>query len=125
MIRYGPAGWEYADWAGIVYPRPEGRGFDRLRWLARFFRTVEVNATFYRPFSADHAARWCERVGDVPEFRFGAKVWRRLTHEREPYGADEVRDARAALDRLHAERRLGAALLQFPWSFKRTEENEE
>ena len=48
MIRYGPAGWEYADWAGIVYPRPEGRGFDRLRWLARFFRTVEVNATFYR-----------------------------------------------------------------------------
>jgi uncharacterized protein YecE (DUF72 family) len=126
VIRYGPAGWEYPDWAGIVYPKPEPRGFDRLRFLARFFGTVEVNATFYRPFPSDVAARWCERVGDVPGFRFGAKVWRRFTHERaEAYGADEVAQARAALDRLHAEGRLGAALLQFPWSFKREERSEE
>ncbi|WP_242393612.1 DUF72 domain-containing protein [Anaeromyxobacter oryzisoli] len=125
MIRYGPAGWEYADWAGIVYPRSEGRGFDRLAYLARWFSTVEVNATFYRPFGADVAARWCERVAAAPAFKFGAKVWRRFTHEREAYGTQEVRDARAALDRLHAAGRLGAALLQFPWSFKRTEASEE
>ncbi len=126
MIRFGPAGWEYPDWAGIVYPRPEPRGFDRLRFLSRFFGTVEVNATFYRPFGADVAARWCERVGDAPEFRFGAKVWRRFTHERdEAYGAEEVAQARAALDRLQREGRLGAALLQFPWSFKRDVASEE
>jgi len=125
MIRFGPAGWEYPDWAGKVYPRPAPRGFDRLRHLARFFRAVEVNATFYRPFPADVAARWCERVADAPEFRFTAKVWRRLTHEREAYGAQEVKDARAALDRLRAEGRLGAALLQFPWSFKREPASEE
>ncbi len=126
MIRIGPAGWEYPDWAGIVYPKPQRRGFDRLRHLARWFSTVEVNATFYRPFEADVAARWCERVADAPAFRFGAKVWRRLTHERdEAYGAEEVRQARAALDRMHAESRLGAALLQFPWSFKRDAASEE
>ncbi len=126
MIRFGPAGWEYPDWAGIVYPKPEPRGFDRLSYLARFFATVEVNATFYRPFPADVAARWCERVRDAPAFRFGAKVWRRFTHERgEAYGAEEVREARAALDRLRAEGRLGAALLQFPWSFKRDAASEE
>ena len=125
MIRYGPAGWEYADWEGIVYPRPEPRGFDRLAHLARYFDTVEVNASFYRPFPASVAARWCERVKEAPRFRFGAKAWRRFTHEREPYGAQEVEAARAALDRLHGEGRLGAALLQFPWSFKRTEGNEE
>ncbi len=126
MIRFGPAGWEYPDWAGIVYPKPQPRGFDRLSYLARFFATVEVNATFYRPFSADVAARWCERVGDAPAFRFGAKVWRRFTHERgEAYGAEEVEQARAALDRLRAEGRLGAALLQFPWSFKRDAASEE
>jgi uncharacterized protein YecE (DUF72 family) len=125
VIRYGPAGWEYDDWAGTVYPRPERKGFDRLAYLARWFSTVEVNATFYRPFSADVAARWCERVRDFPAFRFGAKVWRRFTHEREPYGAEEVAQARAALDRLHAEGRLGAALLQFPWSFKREAASEE
>jgi uncharacterized protein YecE (DUF72 family) len=125
MIRYGPAGWEYADWAGIVYPRGAGKGFDRLAYLARLFTTVEVNATFYRPFPADVAAHWCDRVAASPAFRFGAKVWRRFTHEREPYGPSEVTDARAALDRLHEEERLGAALLQFPWSFKRSEANEE
>jgi len=126
MIRFGPAGWEYPDWGGIVYPKPEPRGFDRLRFLAGFFGTVEVNASFYRPFPAEVAARWCERVADVPGFRFGAKVWRRFTHERgEAYGADDVAQARAAVDRMKDEGRLGAALLQFPWSFKRDAASEE
>jgi uncharacterized protein YecE (DUF72 family) len=126
MTRYGPAGWEYPDWAGIVYPRPQPRGFDRLRHLVRFFSTVEVNATFYRPFPADVALRWAERVADVPEFRFGVKVWRRFTHERDhAWSADELREARAALDALAREGRLGAALLQFPWSFKREPASEE
>jgi len=126
VIRFGPAGWEYADWAGIVYPKPAPRGFDRLRFLAGLFGTVEVNATFYRPFGADVARGWCERVADVPGFRFGAKVHRRFTHERaEGYGAAEVDEARAALDALREEGRLGAALLQFPWSFKREAANEE
>jgi uncharacterized protein YecE (DUF72 family) len=126
VIRFGPAGWEYPDWAGVVYPKPEPRGFDRLRHLAAFFSTVEVNSTFYRPFPADVAARWCERVAPFPAFRFGAKVWRRFTHERDrAFTREEVAEARAALDRLHAERRLGAALLQFPWSFRRDEAGEE
>lgn len=119
MIRYGPAGWEYDDWAGIVYPAPAPRGFDRLGYLARLFDTVEVNSSFYRPYPAEIADRWCDRVGDVPGFRFGAKVWRRFTHEREAYGAAEVAEGRALLDRLQARGRLGAALLQFPWSFRR------
>jgi len=119
VIRYGPAGWEYPDWAGIVYPRPQPRGFDRLAFLARFFATVEINSTFYRPFPAGVAARWCERVRDAERFRFGAKLWRRFTHEREPYGAAEVQEARAALDELRSAGRLGAVLLQFPWSFRR------
>jgi uncharacterized protein YecE (DUF72 family) len=125
VIRYGPAGWEYDDWAGIVYPRPAGKGFDRLAWIARFFSTVEVNATFYRPFPAEVAARWCERVADAPGFRFGAKLHRRFTHERTAFSAAEVEEARAVPDRLGAEGRLGAALLQFPWSFKRSEVSEE
>jgi uncharacterized protein YecE (DUF72 family) len=119
VIRFGPAGWEYPDWAGIVYPRPEPPRFDRLGYLARYFATVEINSTFYRPFPADVAARWCERVASADRFRFAAKLWRRFTHEREPYGAEEVEEARAALDRLQGAGRLGAVLLQFPWSFRR------
>jgi uncharacterized protein YecE (DUF72 family) len=126
VIRFGPAGWEYRDWAGIVYPRPAPRGFDALRYLAAWFDTVEVNSTFYRSFEAGPARRWAERVEGRPGFRFAAKVWRRFTHEREQLpGAGEVAEGRAALDALREEGRLGAALLQFPWSFKRSEENEE
>jgi uncharacterized protein YecE (DUF72 family) len=126
VIRFGPAGWEYPDWAGVVYPRGAPRAFDRLAHLARFFSTVEVDATFYRPFPAEVAARWCERVAASPAFRFGAKVWRRLTHERgEAFGAADVAAARQVPDRLQAEGRLGAALLQFPWSFKREPAAEE
>ena len=49
MIRFGPAGWDYPDWRGKVYPKPAPRGFDPLAYLATFFDVVEVNSTFYRP----------------------------------------------------------------------------
>jgi uncharacterized protein YecE (DUF72 family) len=125
VIRYGPAGWDYKDWAGVVYPRPAPRGFDPLAWLAAYFDAVEVNSTFYRPQPASVARGWAERAAASPAFRFTAKLWRRFTHEREAYGAAEVAEARAALDALHEAGRLGAALLQFPWSFKREARSEE
>ena len=119
MIRFGPAGWDYPDWRGTVYPKPAPRGFDPLAYLARYFDTVEVNSTFYRPQREEVARAWCERIAPFPRFRFTAKLWRRFTHEREAYRDEDVRAARAALDPLARERRLGAVLAQFPWSFRR------
>jgi uncharacterized protein YecE (DUF72 family) len=120
MIRIGPAGWSYRDWEGIVYPRPRPRGFDPLAFLAGFFDTIEINSTFYRPATADSAASWAARVGENPRFRFSAKLWRRFTHERdEAFASTDVAAARAALDPLRDAGRLGAVLLQFPWSFRR------
>jgi uncharacterized protein YecE (DUF72 family) len=126
MLRIGPAGWSYDDWAGVVYPKPKPRGFDPLAFLAGFFDTIEVNSTFYRPARAEVAERWCERVASNAEFRFTAKLWRRFTHQRkEAWTAEDVREARAAPDVLAGCGRLGAVLLQFPWSFRRTDENRE
>jgi uncharacterized protein YecE (DUF72 family) len=126
MIRFGPAGWSYTDWAGIVYPKPRPRGFDPLAYLAGYFDTIEVNSTFYRPATAETARSWVERVGANPEFRFTAKLWRRFTHQRrEAWLASEVGEVRAGLDPILEAGRLGAVLLQFPWSFRRTEENRE
>ncbi|MFL5262513.1 MAG: DUF72 domain-containing protein [Anaeromyxobacteraceae bacterium] len=119
MIRFGPAGWDYPDWRGKVYPRPAPRGFDPLAYLARWFATVEVNSTFYRPQRAEVARAWCGRVAANRDFRFAVKAWRRLTHEREAFGAAEVKAAREALDAIAGEGRLGAVLVQFPWSFRR------
>jgi uncharacterized protein YecE (DUF72 family) len=125
MIRFGPAGWDYPDWRGAVYPRPAPRGFDPLAYLARWFDTVEINSTFYRPQRPEVARGWCQRVAARPRFLFTAKLWRRFTHEREAYGAEEVKAARGALDAMAGERRLGAVLLQFPWSFRRAAASEE
>jgi uncharacterized protein YecE (DUF72 family) len=119
VIRFGPAGWDYPDWRGPVYPRPAPRGFDPLAYLARWFDTVEINSTFYRPQRAEVARGWCRRVASRPDFRFTVKLWRRLTHERDAYGSDEVEAARAPLEAIATEGKLGAVLVQFPWSFRR------
>ena len=82
-IRFGPAGWDYPDWAGKVYPAPKPKGFDPLRYLSRYFQTIEINSTFYRPATAEVARGWAQRVGERDQFRFTAKLWRRFTHERD------------------------------------------
>jgi uncharacterized protein YecE (DUF72 family) len=124
MIRFGPAGWDYKDWSGTVYPKPAPRGFDPLVYLARYFGLVEVNATFYRPLPASVAESWCERLTSDPRFRLNVKLWRRFTHEREEaFGAAEVEQARAVPDALAKQGRLGAVLMQFPWSFRRSGES--
>ncbi len=120
MIRVGPAGWAYEDWKGIVYPAPRPRGFEPLGHLARWFDTVEINATFYRPATATTARQWLGRVADHPRFRFTAKAWQRLTHARdEALTRGDVATAREAFEVLRDGGRLGAVLLQFPWSFRR------
>jgi uncharacterized protein YecE (DUF72 family) len=124
MIRIGPAGWTYKDWEGVVYPKPRPGGFDPLEMMASLFDTVEINSSFYAPMSARNAHAWLARTAFNPDFRFTAKLWRRFTHERDGVWTEaEVRQARAGLDVLHAAGRLGAVLVQFPWSFRNTEED--
>lgn len=124
MIRIGPAGWSYDDWAGVVYPKPKPKGFDPLAFLAGYFDAMELNTSFYRPVSRRNAELWVERTDFNPDFRFTAKLWRRFTHERNAvWTADEVRQTRQGLDAIHEAGRLGAVLIQFPWSFRNNEEN--
>jgi len=125
VIRVGVAGWDYDDWWGPVYPGAARKGFDALAYLAGYFDAVEVNSSFYRPLPAKVARSWAKRVGHLPDFRFTAKAWRRFTHDREAFSAEEARLAREAPDALAEEGRLGAVLLQFPWSFKRDEASRE
>lgn len=123
-IRVGPAGWVYDDWNGIVYPKPMPKGVDRLTYIARYFDTVEVNSTFYRPMAVTTADTWLARTEAFDRFRFTVKLWRRFTHERaEAWTRAEEKDVREPLEALRNGGRLGAVLVQFPMSFKRTEEN--
>jgi uncharacterized protein YecE (DUF72 family) len=126
LIRVGPAGWSYKDWAGIVYPAQKPTRFDPLRYLSKYFDTIEVDSTFYRPMPRSNADSWVERVQDNPNFRFTAKLWKRFTHERDSaWAAEDVKAAREVLEGLRDGRRLGAVLMQFPWSFRNNEKNQE
>ena len=123
-ILVGPAGWSYADWEGIVYPRSKPRGFHEAAYLAQYFDTIEINTSFYNPPRAEVVQSWVEKVQHNPSFRFTAKLWRRFTHERNANLQDE-KTFKKGLEPLLASGRLGALLLQFPWSFKNTRENHE
>jgi uncharacterized protein YecE (DUF72 family) len=118
----GPAGWSYPDWSGYVYPSPRSKGFHEATFLAQFFDTIEINTSFYHPIRPDHAAAWINRVAENPAFLFTAKLWQRFTHEPSATLEDE-RAVRAGFDVLRDANKLGAVLLQFPFSFHRSPES--
>jgi len=131
IIRVGPAGWSYPDWAGYVYPSRRPKGFHYATYLAEFFDTIEINSSFYNPIRPDHAAQWLDRVSGNPRFVFTAKLWQRFTHDISPEAAgpavgaamaEDERAVRGGFDVLHAAGKLHAVLLQFPFSFHRTRE---
>lgn len=121
-IRIGPAGWSYPDWEKVVYP-PHGSKFDHLAYLSSFFDTIEINSPFYRIPPPTHAKSWVRRVADNPGFRFTTKIFRGFTHDKAQLAEDDVTAFRNYLDPLMEADRLGAILLQFPWSFKNTPES--
>jgi len=121
-LRVGPAGWSYPDWAGIVYPAKRPRGFHEAAFLAEYFDTIEINTSFYQPLKPENCAHWIELVAANPRFRYTAKLWQKFTHEPGATTEDE-KAVRAGFDLLHRGGRLGAVLIQFPFSFHRTDEN--
>lgn len=62
---------------GRFYPLKTLRPDERLWWYSRHFDTVEVNATFYAPLSAQNAVLWVKRT--PPGFLFNVKAYALLT----------------------------------------------
>jgi uncharacterized protein YecE (DUF72 family) len=122
VIRVGPAGWKYKDWGGIVYPQPKPRGFDELAYLSAYFDTIEINTSYYGPPRPSTAKKWLESVARNGAFKFSAKLFHSFTHERNP-GPNDEREFKDGIDPLVKADRLGALLMQFPWSFKSSPEN--
>jgi uncharacterized protein YecE (DUF72 family) len=76
-VHVGTSGWTYDHWLGRFYPREGGRE-SRLRQYARTFRSVEINATFYRLPTERAMRAWLAETPD--DFVFAAKVSRFITH---------------------------------------------
>ena len=123
--KIGPAGWSYEDWKGVVYPAEKPRGFSELSYIARYFDTVEINTTFYRPPTPWLARQWVRKVAHNPDFEFTAKLWQRFTHEGAALGTEDERKFKEGIQPLVDADRLGALLVQFPWRFKNEPGNRE
>ena len=134
-IHIGPAGWAYKDWEGTVYPDRLKREQHPVEYLARYFDLIEINTSFYGHIKPEVGKLWCRKAKAVnPDFLFTAKLNRAFTHSPiavlESTSASTIRfdptdehDAKLGLDSIAEESLLGALLMQFPISFKNTNEN--
>lgn len=132
MICIGTSGWSYPTgegrWDGVFYPK--GKKVDRLEFYSRYFDTVEVNSTFYRPLAPNVARSWAKKT--PRHFVFTAKLFQKFTH---PKMFEEATGKKAelhpedyvsfisGLDPLAEAGKLGCLLAQFPPSFKRSEDS--
>jgi uncharacterized protein YecE (DUF72 family) len=73
----GTSGWSYPHWDRVLYP-PGLRPVDRLAVYTNVFRSVELNASFYR-WPRDSSFRsWARRL--PADFVMSVKAPRGLTH---------------------------------------------
>jgi uncharacterized protein YecE (DUF72 family) len=124
----GTSGWSYPKgngaWDGSFYP-PRLVDKDKLSFYARYFNTVEINSSFYRPPNMYAARAWAQKVPDT--FRFTAKLWQKFTHpkmfEQATGNVAEVEDEdfgvfTEGVGPLLESGKLGVLLAQFPTSFR-------
>ena len=116
-VHVGTSGWTYEHWLGRFYPRHGAAGpGSRLRHYARHFRSVEINASFYRMPTEAAMARW---LADTPDdFVFTAKTSRFITHLK------RLRDPEIHIPiffgRISSlQSKLGAVLVQLPPQMRR------
>ena len=115
-VHIGCSGWSYRDWRGSFYPEglsPEGY----LAYYARFFKTVEVNSTFYRLPTEKTVKSWYNQAS--PAFRYSLKASRYLTHIKRFKNIAEPLKHFYKLGDFLGEK-MGWFLFQFPESFPYT-----
>lgn len=76
-LHIGTSGWHYGHWRGPFYP-PDLAPARFLKYYSGFFRTVEVNNTFYQLPREEVLHTWRESA--PPGFVFAVKASRFITH---------------------------------------------
>lgn len=81
-ILVGCSGWSYDDWVGRFYPmelaKKKGEWFS---YYAQFFKTVEINSTFYRPPGELQVQSWIKKARELKGFQYSVKVPQLVTHK--------------------------------------------
>ena len=109
----GTQGFSFRDWVGPFYPlnSPSSRF---LQEYARYFRTVEIDSTFYGIPKPATIAAWRQRT--PADFRFSAKFPNSITHKKMLVDCDATTEHFVDTMRLLGDK-LGPLLLQFSYEF--------
>jgi uncharacterized protein YecE (DUF72 family) len=110
------SGWFYRDWKGIFYPDdlPTNRWFG---YYTQQFRTVELNAPFYRWPKSATVKTWKRQAPE--NFRYSVKVNCLITHNKRFQGTqDLIREFYQIADVLGP--KMGCFLFQLPPNFEFT-----
>ncbi len=106
----GTSGWLYDHWKGIFYPHD----LKKNSWFNHYikhFKTVEINATFYRRFKDETFIRW--KNISPGDFRFVLKIPRIITHIKKLSNV-EKEISEFCRQAMLLEDKLGCLLLQLP-----------
>jgi uncharacterized protein YecE (DUF72 family) len=118
----GTAGWAYPHWNGVVYPKAHAAGRHPLDVIVKYLDLVEINSSFYQFPRPELVRLWMKKAEANQSFLFTAKLHQRFTHAR-ILDPKEIAAFKDGLFPLLRATRLGAVLMQFPWSFRFTTEN--
>lgn len=118
-VKVGTSGFSYDDWRNQFYP-PEIQRQRMLDFYCQYFRTVEINSSYYKIPSQNTFQRFAERT--PPEFEFIIKVNRETTHIRKE-NEQALKQLAEALKPLLDSGKFKGLLAQFPYSFKNNETN--
>ena len=76
----GTSGWSYDDWEGVFYPHGLKKD-KRLEYYARFFRTAEINSTYYSFPSPAIVKGWIGKAVKIGTFEYSLKMPKAVTHD--------------------------------------------
>jgi uncharacterized protein YecE (DUF72 family) len=80
VILVGTSGWSYDDWVGAFYPP----GLPKGEWLghyAKFFRTTEINSSYYAFPSPFVVQEWVRKAAQQSGFEYSLKMPKKVTHD--------------------------------------------
>lgn len=114
-VHVGCSGWFYSHWRGVFYPPGEPSTTLWFGYYANVFRTVELNAPFYRWPKAATVRRW--KRDAPPGFVYSVKVNQTITHERRMVRTQKLVKSYYEIADVLGEK-MGCFLFQFPPSYK-------
>jgi uncharacterized protein YecE (DUF72 family) len=116
----GTSGYSYVDWCGPFYPSALDKN-KMLEYYAKEFSFTEINSSYYHLPSPRLFVQLSKKTPE--DFIFTVKAYKSLTHEREESVKEDTKKFCFALEPLLVAGKLGAVLLQFPYSFHNQEKN--